>query len=43
MTLAALGRWFGWPRAELEALNDRDVVFWMDAMIAADAASRRDP
>lgn len=43
MSLAALGRWFGWSRAELEALTDRDAAFWMDAMIAADEASRRGP
>jgi hypothetical protein len=40
VTLAALGKWFGWPRAELEALTDRDVAFWADAMIAAANAGK---
>lgn len=34
--LAALGGHFGWPRAELEALNDEDLKFYTDAVVALD-------
>jgi hypothetical protein len=40
VSLAALGRWFGWSRAELEALTDRDVRFWTAAMIGAAEAAK---
>jgi hypothetical protein len=40
VSLAALGRWFHWPRAELEALDDRDAAFWTAAMIAAAEAAK---
>lgn len=32
--LAALGRHYSWPRAELEALLAEDAVFYCDAMVA---------
>lgn len=34
--LAALGGHFGWPRAELEALNDDDLKFYTDAVVELD-------
>ena len=30
--LAGLGHHFGWSRAELEALDDRDALFWAQAV-----------
>jgi hypothetical protein len=29
--LAAIGRHYGWPRAELEALTEPDARFWHNA------------
>ena len=39
--LAALGGHFGWPRAELEALNDQDCKFYTDAVVELDALRRK--
>ena len=29
--LAALGQFYHWPRAELEAMTAADAIFWHDA------------
>lgn len=34
MILAAIGHHYHWPRAELEALTDRDARFWHAAAAA---------
>jgi len=32
MRLAALGEHFGWPRAELLAMNESEIEFWLGAI-----------